>query len=33
LFPRIESSSCVAARKPDPRDIAGRETMKNNEEQ
>jgi hypothetical protein len=33
LFPRFESSSCVAVRKPEPRKIAGRETMNNNEEQ
>jgi hypothetical protein len=33
LFPRVESSSRSAVHKPDPRDIAGRETMNNNEEQ
>jgi hypothetical protein len=33
LFTRVESSSRVSVRKPDPRDIAGRETMNNNEEQ
>jgi hypothetical protein len=33
LFPRIESSSCGAVRKPDPPEIAGRETMNINEEQ
>jgi hypothetical protein len=33
LFPRIESFSFCAVRKPDPQEIAGRETMNNNEEQ
>jgi hypothetical protein len=33
VFPRIESSYRAAVRKPDPRDIAGCETMNNNEEQ
>jgi hypothetical protein len=31
LFPRVESSSCAAVRKLDLQEIAGRETMKNNE--
>jgi hypothetical protein len=33
LFPRVESSSCVAVRKPTGAKIAGRKTMNNNEEQ